>query len=360
MRPLYYIARAERLHRFDALFDAEGMLVTAFDADRLSSLTAFVQRDKAIVQQEFIVLDVGDGTQWSVPHVLAAVRDLRRFSNARPVFIGLACEANTELFGRLADAHGVKDLLVDRDGGALDDALAACFDARSTPRFAEKMQAVTQLLSQSASAAVRPLSIPAGLVLHIALAGTAPRCGTTTQAFAVYHYLRSLGLRPAILDERGTLIEQLMKYETYAKEASGAVTVRGVSLCSRRCGDFNAYVSDLGVLRAENAAGFCGADACILLGGAKPWELTYFGAALQLILPYAPDRLIALVGFTTEEELQKLGKYLCRKNGAAPCVPDLWRPSQDAAACYDRLLLGELKELCGAPHAERPAEGPEP
>ena len=86
MIQLYYLAMPERENRFRALFDQLDVVDTFFPIVSVPSLTAFVSRDKAINQQDFILCDLGAAT-WSNEHILSAVQQLRRFSVVKMVFL---------------------------------------------------------------------------------------------------------------------------------------------------------------------------------------------------------------------------------------------------------------------------------
>lgn len=351
MKSAYYIAQSNNLERFNGLFDREGILATSFSANKIPSLTAFVMRDKAIAQQDYVLIDVGTVKMWSMSHILSAVQHLRRFSSAQLIFIGGPCEDVTELFGTLASIHHVDGLITDRAGADLEEELGKCFAGRA--RLPDKMQAITEMMVQQAAQAVKPLTVPPGLVVYVALAGTMARCGTTTQAFAIYHYLKSLGFHPAIWDKIGQLLPLLMKYEQLDRGEDGAITIRGVNFCTHEMPRFDAYIVDYGVLTPENAPLFCKTDLSVLVGCTKPWELPAFAQAIKLLFGYSCQHLVVLASFSTPEELAKVTKYLGERSGIAPYNPDWWELPAGATT-YTDLILPALKEICGAPAQRTP------
>ena len=345
MKTLYYLARTENLARFDDLFEKEDVLATSFDAAKILSLTNFVKQERAIAQQDYIVIDVGDLTSWSRGHVLSAVQYLRRLANTKLIFIGEPCEAVTDLFRILADVHHVDDLITAAPGANVDRELADCLSPENG--FTDKLEAAQKILLHETPEKAPELTIPHGLILHVAAAGTMARCGVTTQAFAINHYLRSLGFRPIISDPTSRILPQLVKYEPGAKVENDVTMIHGVAFCIKEQPGFNAVIVDYGVLSPENAAGFCSADLSVLIGCTKPWELVAFADALRLLLPYSCSHLVTLASFSTDRELGLLTKFFGQNNGLAPYAPDLWALPNDYKT-YSDLLLPEVKRVCGA------------
>lgn len=354
MRSLYFLAQAKNLERFTALFDRENILATSFNTADIASLTAFIMRDKAIAQQDFVVLDVGKVDVWSDTHILSAVQHLRRFSSAKLIFMGEPCEAVTELFGVLAGVHHVEHLITLRPETDAEAALQDCFNHKN--QFHDKLQAIQEMMTQRAVKVARPLNIPHGFTLQVAVAGTMPRCGTTTSAFSVYHYLCSLGFHPALIDRSGATLPLLMQYEEYERGEEEAVTIHGVNFTTQKSAQFDAYIIDYGTLTAQAAPLFCSADLNILVGCTKPWELPAFAVALRNLSSHSCHNLITLANHATPQELAALSKYFGTNCSIAPYAPNLWEASTQAAG-YDDLLLPSLKQLCGMSHtAEQEVE----
>lgn len=348
MRSLYFLAQSKNLDRFSQLFDRENIIPTVFDTAKVPALVGFVMRDKAIAQQDFILLDVGRMNTWSSSHILSAVQNLRRFSSAKLIFLGEPCEELTELYGILASRHNIDNLVTDSPGADIESALQRCFSL--APKFPDKLQAIQHMMTQEAVKAVRPVTIPQGLTLQVAVAGTMPRSGVSTQAFAIHHYLSSLGFHPAIYD-RTDILPALTQFESHT-EQDGYVTVRNIPFCSSQLPQFNAYIMDLGSLTPENAAHFSGADLSILVGCTKPWELSAFADALKLLFPYSCRNLITLANGSTQQELESLSKYFGEHVGIAPHCPDLWQLTSDTTQSYAPLFLPCLKEICGRQFAQ--------
>lgn len=345
MKAIYYLAHEEELQRFDALFNELDMLATTVPIEKVPSLTAFVMREKPIVQQDYILLDVSD-RDWTPAHILSAVQQLRRFSSAQLVFLGKPDEETVELFGTLASVHHIGHLIMQHPETDVNAELRNCLLDR--PQLPRKLQAIQEQMVQTAARTVSPLLIPEGLVLQVAVAGIMPRCGATTQCFALYHSLKSLGWQPAIWDKCGRTLPELQKYEE-CTETENAVEVRGIPFCKGKSPQYNAYVLDYGVLTPELATCFCGADLSVLVGCTKPWELAAFHEKLGLAA--SCRSLITLASFATPQDLERLSKYF---DGGAPYNPDPWEPS--APQTYAKLLLPELKEICGEPCAEPECE----
>lgn len=342
MKTVYYLAHGEDLQRFDDLFNELDMLATTIPIEKVPSLTAFVMREKPIVQQDYLILDVS-GMDWTPAHILSAVQQLRRFSSAQLVFLGQPDEETIDLFGTLASVHHISHLIMQRSETDPVAELRACFQEQQ-PKLPKKLQAIQEQMVQTAVRTVSPLQIPDGLVIQVAVAGTMPRCGVTMQAFALYHYLKTLGWHPAIWDKCGRALPLLQTFEE-SKETEHAVEIHGIPFCQEESPQFNAYVLDYGMLVPENATHFCMADLSILVGCTKPWELPSFADALKLVLSHSCRSLVTLASFSTQQDLDRLSKYFGDKNGIAPYHPNPWEPT--APQTYSKLILPELKEICG-------------
>ncbi|MET0017999.1 hypothetical protein [Oscillibacter sp.] len=352
MKALYYLAHEEDLQRFDTLFNELDVLATAIPIEKVPSLTAFVMKEKPIVQQDYILLDVSD-MDWTPAHILSAVQQLRRFSSAQLVFLGKPEDETVELFGTLASVHHVSHLIMQRPGADVEAELRSCLT--DSPQLPRKLQAIQEQMVHTAARTVSPLHIPDGLIIQVAVAGTMPRCGVTMQSIALYHYLKSLGWHPAVWDKCGRTLPLLQTIEEkFCTETESAVVVHGVPFCKEKTSQFNAYVLDYGMLTPENAAHFCMADLSVLVGCTKPWELPAFASALKEFLSHPCQSLITLASFSTQEDLDRLSKYFGAKNGLAPYQPNPWEPPEMQA--YAKLLLPELKGICGEPHPEPECE----
>lgn len=347
MKAIYYLAHEEELQRFDALFNELDMLATTVPIEKVPSLTAFVMREKPIVQQDYILLDVSS-MDWTPSHILSAVQQLRRFSSAQLVFLGTPEDETVELFGTLASIHHVSHLIMQRPDMDVEAELRSCLT--DSPQLPRKLQAIQEQMVQTAARTVSPLHIPEGLVIQVAVAGTMPRCGVTMQSIALYHYLKSLGWHSAVWDKSNRTLPLLQTFEEKACTVTeSAVVVHGVPFCKGESSQYNAYVLDYGVLTPEIASCFCGADLSVLVGCTKPWEMAAFHE--KLALAASCQSLITLASFSTPQDLERLSKYF---DGGAPYNPDPWEPSTPQA--YAKLLLPELKEICGEPCADPECE----
>lgn len=343
MKYLYYIFQGDNASRFDTLFEKEDILPTVFEASRIQSLTAFIKTERAIAEQNYILIDVGDLTQWSKAHVLSATQYLRRLSRTELIFIGEPCAEVKDLFRVLADVHHVDDLIIAAPDTDISKKLSDCLSppVKEAATRLETAQKIAQHVAET------PVSIPVpdGLTLHVAVAGTMSRCGTTTQALAICHYMKSLGFRPVFCDVTNRMLPFLATYEGVERNDGGITTIRGLDFCTEERSGFNAHVTDFGVVAPENAAQFSHADISVLVGCTKPWEISAYAGVLSMILPYACKHLITLASFSTEAELARLKSYFGEHNGLAPYMPDLWELPKDHRA-FEDLLLPEVKRVC--------------
>ncbi len=350
MRSLYYIAPKKNLERFDALFEEADILATPFQAESIRSLTAFIKGDRGIAQQNYIVIDVEDLQRWSVGHVLSAVQQLCSFASIKLIFLGQPCEDVDELFRILRDTHHIDGAILDTENGEISTELAGCLAAAPEREDgvalspAEKLAAASSVARSASRARLRQYTPAPGRTIRFAVAGTLPRCGATTQAFGLYHYLSAAGLTGAIEDRAGTL-PLLSQFEASAETKHGGRSFRGVCFIEPggNTGSYDFVVTDYGVLGAETAAAFCKADVSVLAGCTKPWELPAFAEAVKLLFGYS-CRLVTIASFSTDADLLKLTRYLGEYCAAAPWQPDVWRLAN--GAFYEKLFSPALDELC--------------
>ena len=341
MRSLYCIAPSETIARYEEIFERAGLLSTSFEAEGIRSLSAFVSGERAIRQQDYVLIDVEDMTRWSGGAVLTAAQQLREFPSVRLVFIGQPCEAVDDLFRCLRELHHT-DVVSVPSGADAEEALTEIF-AADTPEEPEAPKAEAR--EPTATARQRVYRVPKGVTLHFAVAGAMPRCGTTTQAFALYHALTRFGLHGTIRDCAGTL-PLLSRYETVSDTESGGLRIRNINFL--HAGEsFSAYdfvVTDLGVLVYDSAPAFCAADASVLVGCTKPWELPAFANAVELTFGFDCNCFAVVASFSTEGELARLERCLGERRAIAPYQPNIWRP--DGGELYERLLAPVLERCC--------------
>lgn len=339
MIQLYYIATPERENRFRSIFDQLDVVDTFFPVVSIPSLTAFVSRDKAINQQDFILCDLGSAT-WSNEHILSAVQQLRRFSVVKMVFLAPPSDHTTTLFKFLADLR-VDGLITDNEDPS--STLSAILQGDSG--YMRRLAAIQEAVVMAADREVTPLHIPPGLVLDVAVAGSMPRVGTTTQAFALYHFLSRVGFHPAILDQGQSALRAVLElYWQQTVTRKDHVEVKGICIVTDRSPAFNAYISDYGVLSAEWVKPFCGADLSVLVGGVKPWELSALATNHAAVKQEGPRELVTLLSFAGPEDTETVRQYL------SPCAavsyhPDIWMPGSDTV--YRETVLPCLKKVCG-------------
>lgn len=258
MKQLCFLSPPGGEHRFDGLFEELDIIPVWYATDQISSLTAFVTREKTIDQQDYIVFDL-TGTDWSQEHILSAVQQLRRFAVAQLIFIAPAGDDTAILFGKLAGFR-VTDLIAADERTDLPEALRACLVQEDRDKVHRRLEAMQNAMATAAGQTVAPLNIPEGMRLHIAVGGTMPRIGVTTQTFGLYHYLKGLGFAPCVLDDSRKLTDMLTSlYEDKTEECGGYLKINGVPFCTERSDRFNVYVQDVGVVSESVKAVFCAA-----------------------------------------------------------------------------------------------------
>lgn len=357
MRSVYYIAPSSAQHRLDDLWDQEDLLATFFDSGKISSLVNFIQHDKGVQQQSYIIIDVGGLSQWTRSHVLSAVQHLKRFTSAQLIVIGQPCDEVSILFRALTDIHKISDLITAATDDNIINQVRDCISPNVAATI-EKISASSRINLQAVinknpgaffeSHAYKKITVPNTVRLTVAVAGTMPRSGTTTQAAMTHHYMSALGFKPVIVDCSGQLFDSVSEYEADAdKRINGDLLItHGVRITRNSAPeDCNAVIIDIGVLTAANAARFAESDISMLVGGIKKWELAAMASALLLLLPYHPHHQITVASFATPDMIEELSKYFKTANGVAPYAPDIWSLPEDLTL-YNELLHPVLESLC--------------
>lgn len=336
------------MSRFEPLFKKYGITTTTYEIETVKSLTGFIQRERTLPDQKFLLIDLTNAS-YSNNHILNAVQNLQRFIKAEVIFIAPPSTETTQLFGTLGTRFHLNGLIEDTgDEQALLNAVEKCISGDNSPmRFVENL---VKKESHDTNQAVQPTPLEIGqdTVLEVAVAGTVPRCGTTTQTFELYHILKANGFSPAILDRNTTLIAPL--WEIYKKAPDShkdaqQVRIGGVHFCMEKSQEFNAYVSDLGVLNEWNAPVFAKADLSVLVTTTKPWELQAVLPKIKFAHEAQKDHeLVVIASSTTPVQAQEL-EEIVGKIVTAPYQPDIWEPSVEAS--YAISFLPALKRACG-------------
>lgn len=343
MKQLCYLCPAGKEQRFDALFSDLDLVTTCYDTGQIQSLVAFMMRERTIYQQNYILCDL-TGSSYSQEHILNAVQLLRRFSVAELVFIAPPCGETSALFGHLAAQFRVSGL-IDETGPerAVQEEVSACLRGEEGG-YQRRIAAVQGAMASAAKRQVRVLEIPAGLVLTVAVAGTLPRSGVTTQVFALYHYLKGVGFSPCILDESGALVALFSPFYEAERVDANTTQLRGIPFCRAMSEAFDLYLSDLGTLSEGTLGAFAAADLSVLVGGAKPWELPALARAVALIDKKALRQTATLLSFVADEDLELVRDVLPTHRASVPYHPCPWECGSTAA--YAQAILPCLKQLC--------------
>ena len=349
MRSLYYLSHGTGLKRFEDVFEEENILATTFDTENIHSLTAFVKQERAIGQQTYLVIDVGTMRRWSVGHVLSAVQYLRRFSKTRLIFIGEPDSDDVaELFKALSDKFHIDDLITAEQTADAGKDLRDCFALDNAVQPGDRLRIAKDVLLHGAPMPEPQLAVQEGLVVRVAVCGAMPRCGTTTQAVGIYHYLTRLGLRPVIIDATGVTLERLERFESVRRGEVGETIIRDVRFANGELTGYNACILDCGILTEERAAMLADVDFAVLVSGVKPWELPELAHAAELLGHCRCGHAATITSFATPEDVSKLKALLGEHVAAASYAPDIWGCPTDCGA-YAELLLPWLRELCLQP-----------
>ncbi len=340
MKQIYYLSNEENEHRFDAVFESVDAMAIFYDIEKIPSLVAFVQRDKAISNQNALIIDL-QGADYSVAHTLSAVQFIRKLTSAELIFIGEKSDATTQLFGNLSANFRVKNLIEESDETAKK--LQAALEGRNSPlAFTENILAAAV---QDAKNVVQSLQIPDGLVIDVGVAGTMERCGTTTQVLAIVRLLAQMGFRSAVYDVDGSLSELLAFCygDELEEDEHGDFHLFGIAICRKWNEHYTAYVRDCGPLTEDVASGWAGCDISVLVTPTKPWELTRAVTTLGLAQKSLPDRILTMASFTEEQQAKEVAPIFGDMM-LLPWRPDVW--DSNIPAQYRTAFLPYLRSVC--------------
>lgn len=339
MKQLCYLSNEHAAHRWDAVFAELDIVPTWYDVAKIKSLSAWVAREKTLHQQNFILIDL-EGQPWSNEHVLSAVQMLRRLFVGHLIFLSPQSDDAKILYGALANQFRINGLIYEDEETA--DKLRSYLLNPDIGKFGTVLEAVQAGVVTQATQVVSPLDIPPGLVVTLAVAGAMPRCGTTTQVFALWHYLSGLGFRAAIIDTTGRADGLEDFYAEELTRHDGYMAIRGIPFCVERQEVFNAYIVDAGVVAPNNSI-LLESDVAVVVGGAKPWELPPLAAALAFLRDKC-RYVCALVNLSTDAEVQAIKSYLGVHYAATAYHPDFMAPT--APTVYQQAVLPCLKAVC--------------
>ncbi len=342
MKSMCYLSSISKKDTFDELADELDITVIHYCTEQIKSLVAFVSREKTMPSQSYLVMDLCD-TDFSAEHIISAIQTLRCISSARPIILNTKNEKTDELFGKLINFRVTNLISVSPTTNVVEEMRACLSDDGIV--FTDKIAELQNSKAVAANSVVQPLIIPEGMNVTICVAGCMPRIGTTTQVFALWHFLKSLGFSPAILCKDDRFIKLLLElYQEDAVKYEEHISVKSIPFCFQRDTElWNAYIVDIGVLNEDNCQFFMDADVSVLVGGAKPWELECFATSLRLT--EKAKRMVALMSFTTPKDLDELHDILNIMLYCVPYHPDIWEKGGSIAA-YKASVLPLIKEIC--------------
>ena len=342
MKAMCYISGESRKDVFNDLADKLDIIVSHYNTGQIKSLVAFLSREKTIPTQNYLVIDLTD-TDFSSEHIISAIQTLRCISTARPIFIAPAGPKTDDLFGKLVNFH-VTNLISLTSSTNIIEEMRVCLSDEGMV-FTDKTSELQNSRAMAANAVVQPFVIPEGTTITMCVSGCMNRIGATTQTFALWHYLKSLGFSPAILCKGDTFIKLLMGlYETEVIEYEGHISVKNIPFCFQPDSElWNAYIVDNGVLNESNRQEFTDADISVLVGGSKPWEIEKFAVSLRL--SDGVKHMAALMSFTTQKDVEELHSILNMPLFSVPYHPDIWDKGSSTSV-YKTAVLPFLTELC--------------
>lgn len=341
MKRLMWLTTPEREHSLAEWLQPQDIVVQYYNIEQIQSLQSFVMRARTIAEQNYIVVDM-EHTPYKREEMVKAVQMLRRLSAARPIF--LVAEEDSELLLTLASEH-ISNVIKVRENTDFAQEIKQCI-SENGKCFSSRVTALQNGMAAQAKALVQTLEIPHGLKITCSVAGTMSRIGTTTQAFAMCRYLKSIGFHPLLVDPNQSLCDTLqLAYPEQVEQQDQYLSVNGLCISSDFCEKkpFDVRIVDLGTLTDHNAEAFLASDLRLLVSGIKPWELQPFAVAKQLLkdADYA-----TCVSFGETEELERLRRYFGERAAIAPWHP---MPLLDGDfSQFAMLFLPQIKEICHA------------
>lgn len=315
------IALFGNLETLAKALEEKGVSSAVFDAGSTPSLTAMLVAHTDIISVVMCAEELG---RWSDGHILAAAKALQ--SKGRFLILGESAEAErlkcSPLVICVSSIEDALKLLLRPKGGA------AALAAKVT--MGETTSAPVAELEFDA----RRLKGSESRIYSVAVHGSQPRIGCTTQALGLWHYFKAVGLSSAIVATESQ-IHLLEETVANAKREGARVMIDGIPFIPRQEMMYNVYIYDSPNASYKSLI----PDAVLLVAGCKPWELYNTIEAMNHV---PQDRTAILLSFATEETTQGLRKEIREKGievDIAPYMPDPWAEANASLLrIYDALL----------------------
>lgn len=294
------------------------------------SLTAIALEQEDRKTLDAVFLDCRNGCPYSMPHLLMTAARFRLLS------IRLCVLANGKLFTQLK-AKGEALFWVTNGNPAMAlETLQRLHPLKSTEPIPEEdahPEAVSEI----------PLVIPDGMLPVIHVVGSQARIGCTTQCLLLYHCFAALGFSPAVV----TTLEQitlLAKRMGASVTADGCTCIEGIPFTPSMNCAHDCYIRDCGVIREEIATEAQESDLCVLVAGAKPWELHATAAALSLM--GSARQMLTAFSFCEQDMTKPVQQLLERLHHSSSFLTVPWHPNPFVSnASYLELLRPALAQL---------------
>lgn len=244
-----------------------------------------------------VVLAVEERLPYSIPHVLSACR--------------LAAAAGHRLFFY---GNVPPPIVKSPDSIVLPEDIPQALEIIASAMRKGGGTEQHRLQPEKPKVEIKTLPKPVNGMATIAVAGSQPRMGCTTQAFALWHIAHAAGLSAAVVMPPTKAAELAALCNSVQRQ--GGWTIAGIPIVDSASYEFDVYIYDLGVLTEENAQKFTEADGGVLCMGGKPWELASSAAAY--LLAKQQNNLLLLGTFVAAEVAGKLAE-LC----SHPVLPAL-------------------------------------
>ena len=308
------------------------------------SLTAYISRTTAIREFDHIVFNLCN-TDYSQPHIISAFQMLKQFSSAEVTVIKEKNPETDSLFLTL-QSFDFRNLVSYHEGD-IGKMVNDCIEGRNTLAYlsATRLQGLRAVNDEIVSPTIQ---IPSGLILNIAVISAMSRIGATTQAVAIYHYLKHVGFQPVIVTEPSFVELYRQHSPNEVKITDGHLTIKDIAFDINEQGDsekINANIFDIGSKVSSHMNDVLSADLVVLVGGTKLNEVIAMASILPQLSNVDEDRLINIISFATEDEVQAIKDNLRGNSIAASYRPTLWEKGEIDQ--YNAILREKIQDIFG-------------
>lgn len=350
MKLVSYCAPEEHLNDFDSVFNKLEIWADKFNINDISDLSTFIIRLPTIRDCSNLILDLRDGKdieKLQVENIKTAINRLATFTACKPVVLFSKEDPTaTVLAGKLTEA-GVRNIVYDGENTAVE--LEACLTGAGKS-FSESIDTINNSLQQIAINNTQVnLTIPAGKLVQIAVAGTKQCIGATTNAISIAAYLKKIGLSPIVVTFDENFYQKVTIAFDVKENLYNAININNIDIARRADGrvkdNYNAVIYDFGTLRSSEVGAWSKADISILISSSRAWDLADLDSTENIIngkkhklwFPFADGEEMAAY--------KEWDKLAAAELAALPVITNPFAPHE--FIFYHSNLLPALKEIAG-------------